>query len=300
MYNADNGMGAQVFENLEKFCKTKKPSDEIFDKINPSMLNLHLKQFMDGLTAKVFRTYNASKTLQDELVKTEQLKSFASLTPAEKVVEYNNANREVAILCNHQRSVSKAQETQLEALNGKLATLKKQKKVLKGILKALNAGKTEDIPLKKSHQKLVDAANNAVAKAKKMKETAKTNEEKIAATEADLAAKQQKRDANDAKFTQAHLWEKVPAKDQVVKKIQNWNAKIAKMEMDLKHKDDNKEVSLGTSKLNYMDPRITVAWCKRNEVPIEKVFSKTMRDKFNWAMAVPGEWEFNETIGDDN
>jgi DNA topoisomerase-1 len=45
-----------------------------------------------------------------------------------------------------------------------------------------------------------------------------------------------------------------------------------------------------------MDPRITVAWCKRNEVPIEKVFSKTLRDKFNWAMAVELEWEFNETI----
>ena len=48
--------------------------------------------------------------------------------------------------------------------------------------------------------------------------------------------------------------------------------------------------------LNYMDPRISVAWCKRNDVPIERVFSKTMRDKFNWAMAVPPEWLFNEEI----
>jgi DNA topoisomerase-1 len=297
LYNENNGMGTQVFANLEKFCKKKKQTDEIFDKINPSMLNAHLKQFMDGLTAKVFRTYNASKTLQDELRKTEELRSFASLTPAEKVTEYNNANREVAILCNHQRSVSKAQETQLEKVGDKLATLKKQKKVLKSILKALNSGDTKSIPLKKSQQKLVDAANAAVAKAKKMKDAAKTNEEKIAASEADLAAKQQKRDAADAKFTQMHLWEKVPTKEQVAKRIQNWNDKITKTEMDLKHKDDNKEVSLGTSKLNYMDPRISVAWCKRNEVPIEKVFSKTMRDKFNWAMAVPPDWEFNEEIG---
>jgi len=46
-----------------------------------------------------------------------------------------------------------------------------------------------------------------------------------------------------------------------------------------------------------MDPRITVAWCKRNEIPIEKIFSKTLRDKFNWAMAVPPNWEFNAKIG---
>lgn len=49
--------------------------------------------------------------------------------------------------------------------------------------------------------------------------------------------------------------------------------------------------------LNYMDPRISVAFCKRNEVPIEKIFSKTLRDKFNWAMAVPPDWLFNEEVG---
>ena len=30
-------------------------------------------------------------------------------------------------------------------------------------------------------------------------------------------------------------------------------------------------ISLGTSKLNYLDPRISVQWCKTHEVPIEKV-----------------------------
>ena len=28
-------------------------------------------------------------------------------------------------------------------------------------------------------------------------------------------------------------------------------------------KEDLKNVALGTSKINYMDPRITVAWCAR-------------------------------------
>ncbi len=50
-------------------------------------------------------------------------------------------------------------------------------------------------------------------------------------------------------------------------------------------------------KINYMDPRVSVAWCKRNEVPIEKIFSKTLTLKFNWAMAVPPDWEFNGDVG---
>jgi len=297
LYTDNNGMGEQVFENFRRFCNKKGAADQVFDNLTPTILNGHLKEIMDGLTAKVFRTYNASKTLQDQLRKTEELATWKNLSVAGRVTEYNNANREVAILCNHQKSVSKAQETQLENLGGKLKLLKKQKKVLKHILKALTAGKAKGISVKGDEKKMVEKANKAVAKAKIMKEKAATNEDKIAATEADEAAKQMKRDATNFKFTQAHLWDKVPTKDQVVKKLKSWSDKIAKMEMDLKHKDDNKEVSLGTSKINYMDPRISVAWCKRNDIPIEKIFSKTLRDKFNWAMAVAPDWEFNAEIG---
>ena len=293
----DGGMGNQVFENLKAFCKKKKKTDEVFDAINPTLLNAHLKTFMDGLTAKVFRTYNASKTLQEELRKHEASPLWDNLTPAEKVVEYNNANRQVAILCNHQRTVSKAQETQLESIGAKIATLKKQRKELKAIGRHIVAKETSKIPLRKSSQAMDDEVKAALAKAKKLKDNAQTNAQKIAASKADGEAKQMRRDLTSRKFAKAHLWEKVPTKDQVRKRIVAWEAKIAKMELDLKQRDDNKEVSLGTSKINYMDPRISVAWCKRNNVPIEKIFSKTLRDKFNWAMAVDPEWEFNETIG---
>ena len=250
LYTENNGMGEQVYKNFKSFCKKKKPSQEVFDDLTPTILNSHLKNMMDGLTAKVFRTYNASKTLQDELLKKEESSSFQSLSPAEKVVEYNNANREVAILCNHQRSVSKAQETQLENIGTKLATLKKQKKELKKILKLLSQnGDVDLIPLKKSEKKMIEKTADALAKAKKMKEKAITDEQKIAASQADEKAKQMRRETTAIKFTQSHLWDKVPTRDQVTKKIMSWGAKISKMELDLKHKDDNKEVSLGTSKV---------------------------------------------------
>jgi DNA topoisomerase-1 len=59
----------------------------------------------------------------------------------------------------------------------------------------------------------------------------------------------------------------------IEKKISQTNVKIEKMERDMQTKEDLKTVALGTSKINYLDPRITVAWCKRHEVPIEKVNS---------------------------
>ena len=47
--------------------------------------------------------------------------------------------------------------------------------------------------------------------------------------------------------------------------------KLEKAETDLALKEEMKEIALGTSKLNYLDPRITVQWCKTHTVPLEKV-----------------------------
>jgi len=58
---------------------------------------------MEGLTAKVFRTYNASETLQQQLKKFD----LRGLTMDEKAERYSEANKQVAILCNHQKTVGK-------------------------------------------------------------------------------------------------------------------------------------------------------------------------------------------------
>ena len=52
----------------------------------------------------------------------------------------------------------------------------------------------------------------------------------------------------------------------------------------VKQKVDNKSIALNTSKINYNDPRISVAWCKKFEVPIEKIFPSSVRKKFPWAV----------------
>jgi len=54
-----------------------------------------------------------------------------------KVLMYNEANKKVAILCNHQRTVSAATEEGLGQLKEKLVLLKRQKKELGDLLKAV-------------------------------------------------------------------------------------------------------------------------------------------------------------------
>lgn len=94
------------------------------------------------------------------------------------------------------------------------------------------------------------------------------------------------------RFQNKHMYKTIPSKASIESRIEKWTEDIRKLEVDINNRDENKEVALGTSKINYMDPRISVAWCKRNEVPIDKIFAKTLRDKFNWAMAVPPDWKF--------
>ncbi|KAL3850228.1 hypothetical protein ACJIZ3_012110 [Penstemon smallii] len=214
------------------FLPGKKGGDDLFDKLDTSKLNAHLKELMPGLTAKVFRTYNASITLDDMLSKETKGGEVA-----EKVVVYQHANKQVAIICNHQRSVSKSHSAQMTRLNEKIDELKGVVEELKTDLTRAKKGKP---PLKNADGK-------------------------------------PKRNMNP---------------DALERKIAQTNAKIEKMERDKETKEDLKTVALGTSKINYLDPRITVAWCKRQEVPIEKIFNKSLLAKFAWAMDVDPGFRF--------
>jgi len=53
-----------------------------------------------------------------------------------------------------------------------------------------------------------------------------------------------------------------------------------------------KSVSLGTSKVNYIDPRITITFLKKHKLDINKVFTKILQQKFYWAFNVGDNYQF--------
>lgn len=211
----------RVYKNLQLFKENKKPDDDLFDRLNTAMLNEHLKELMEGLTAKVFRTYNASITLQLQL---DEL-TDENMSVPEKLLAYNRANRAVAILCNHQRAVPKTHDKSMENLREKIRLKKEQIKEVQRELKDIKKG----------------TAKGSIDKEKKKKQLDRLKEQ------------------------------------------------LTKLEIQETDRDENKTIALGTSKLNYLDPRISVAWCKKHGVPIEKIFNKTQRDKFRWAIEMAGE-----------
>jgi DNA topoisomerase I len=281
--------GKQVLKNLRRFTEKKKKHDDVFDYLTPSRLNEQLDELMPGLSAKVFRTYNASITLEREL---EDLSAFE--TPnAEKVLEYNRANREVAILCNHQRSVPKAFEKTWTKLTEKEALMVKQIEALEGMVASVKKG--TKVTLKSDYdQVLAEAKKAAESKKKASASSAGAGAAAASAAEGGDAEAEEtpEETVKRVKEEESHLFAKQPSNDEVSKRLTLWRDKLEKHRLDMRNKDDNKAVALGTSKINYMDPRITVAWCKRVELPIDKVFPKTLRDKFPWAMGVDSKWRF--------
>ena len=95
--------------------------------------------------------------------------------------------------------------------------------------------------------------------------------------------------------------------EKLLEQITKMDERIAAAKVQMSDRDKTKDVALGTSKINYIvswfsrgqgvsdcqDPRITVAWAKKYEVPLEKLFTKALREKFPWAEAEADEdWVF--------
>ncbi|RDW70842.1 DNA topoisomerase 1 [Aspergillus mulundensis] len=300
---------AQVFKNLKIFKKApKKEGDEIFDRLTTSALNKHLSQYMQGLTAKVFRTYNASHTMS-ELLK----EMHATGTNAEKVKAYNDANRRVAILCNHKRTVGAAHANQMEKMSERIKGQRYQKWRLKQMMLDLDSSLKkkkgpqffeldEDIDKEwiKEHQAFLIEEQTQKIKKKFEKDNEKLaaeGEKEMKASELETrleAVKELEKKYNkENKTGKVEAEGRGPTVEKLEASITKLQQRIENMELQAQDKEDNKEVALGTSKINYIDPRLTVVFSKKFDVPIEKFFSKSLREKFEWAIkSVDENWEF--------
>ena len=76
------------------------------------------------------------------------------------------------------------------------------------------------------------------------------------------------------------------------KKIKKIDTTIIELKSRKKAKIEMKSVSLGTSKINYIDPRITIVFLKKHNLDINKFFTKTLQQKFFWAFNIEKDYQF--------
>ncbi|KAF2154645.1 topoisomerase I [Myriangium duriaei CBS 260.36] len=300
----------QVFKNLKIFKKApKKAGDEIFDRLTTSGLNKHLSSYMPGLTAKVFRTYNASQTFANLL---KELKP-GNGTIQEKMKDYNDANRKVAILCNHKRTVAAGHGAQMEKLQDKIDGVRYQQYRTKRMmlelepkLKKRRGAEYFELPdgldreWQQAHHKfLVEQEQEKIRKkfAKDNEKRAAEGEKEMKNRELDerleVADELQKKLARELKTGKVEVEGKGMTVEKLEEKVDKFQVRIDTMTVQGEDKKNTSDVALGTSKTNYIDPRLTVVFAKKFDVPIEKLFSATLRAKFQWAIeSTEEDWEF--------
>ncbi|KAL2808126.1 hypothetical protein BJX63DRAFT_410103 [Aspergillus granulosus] len=256
---------AQVFKNLKIFKKApKKEGDEIFDRLTTSALNKHLSQYMQGLTAKVFRTYNASHTMSTLLKEMN-----ATGTNAEKVKAYNDANRKVAILCNHKRTVAASHANQMEKMSERIKGQRYQKWRLKQMMLDLDSSLKkkkgaqffeldEDIDKDwiKEHQAFLIEEQQLKIKKKFEKDNEKLaaeGEKEMKASELEtrleVVKDMEKKFAKENKTGKVEAEGRGPTVEKLEAAITKIQQRIENMELQAQDKEDNKEVALGTSKI---------------------------------------------------
>ncbi|PIN82761.1 MAG: DNA topoisomerase I [Nitrosopumilales archaeon CG11_big_fil_rev_8_21_14_0_20_33_24] len=169
------GNDKQFQENLKRLIQNKKPKDEIFEDITSRHVNAYYSSIVNGLTAKVFRTYLATTMVKNYLKEHDSMKGK---TPNEKLYHAKLANLEAAIMCNHKRTIPKTYEDALQKKRDILKNINKEqpwKKTLETLKKAESLEDKTDAQ-KKNKAKKIKTLNEQI---KKQKEKHKEREEKL-------------------------------------------------------------------------------------------------------------------------
>ena len=142
------GQDKQFYDNLKEFISNKKENEEIFDGITSRHVNAYYSTIVKGLSAKVFRTYLASRVVLNYLRNHDDIKLFHGKL----------ANLDAAIMCNHKRTIPKNFD----------ASLQKKRDTLKNIEKAKPWEKSEEL-LKKAQSKIVKTEKQKEIKNERIK-----------------------------------------------------------------------------------------------------------------------------------
>ncbi len=92
---------------------------------------------------------------------------------------------------------------------------------------------------------------------------------------------EKKYNANDKALLKKNYKDKIK---RLQERLNKKKKQITDFKLKKELKEKTKNISLGTARAAYSDPRIGMSFCKTFDIPLEKVYSKTMQEKFSWAL----------------
>ncbi len=268
-------------KNLKEFSANAKST--LFDGIGSKHVSEFLDEVITGLSAKVFRTYYASKAVEMKLKKTH-----VKLEDPEYRKKYvaTMANLEAAKICNHRRTIPKTWKSSLEKKKSRLRMVQ------------IRAKKTQ-IKLK---QKIKERKEKYAERLTKQQERLKALKQKLKTQQRQLAQRKQqgipvqalrkriKLQRGTLARRKQHLKKlKTNHREQMKKlryKLKNRKrrdeAAIDKLKLKIETQKETRNYNLATSLKSYIDPRIYYQWGKQVDYDWKRYYPKTLQRKFQW------------------
>ena len=274
-------LDSRVVKNLRDFTKTN--GEPLFEGISSSQVGDFLKEVMDGLSAKVFRTCYATSAVENKLVE---------LTIEREAPDYikrhiaTKANLEAAKICNHKRTIPKTWEQSLEKKKDKLKKLlaKERSNEKKLRLKIISDEEKYRVKLNYFEKELQDAQakqnelkRNLDNKNKNDKNSKKLEKQIAAVKKTTKAFRERTR-----RLKNEHILASNKLRKQLEQRIQRNHELTERMRLQVEAQEITRDFNLGTSLKNYVDPRIYYYWGQKVGFDWKHYYPITLQKKFSW------------------
>jgi len=277
-----------VIKNLREFSANAKST--IFDGVNSKRVSEFLDEVVSGLSAKVFRTYYASKAVEEKLesipVKREDpdyVKKYVAAV----------ANLEAAKVCNHRRKIPKTWRSSLERrkerLKERIEKFREKERKIKERIREKRERYVERLrkyedKLELMKKKLADIQQQLAEKEKEGKST-KTLKKRITS----IRRKIKRQRELIGKLKNRHKEQVGRLQERLAKLKQRERTSIEKAKLQIKIKMETRDYNLNTSLKSYIDPRIYYRWGKKVDFDWKLYYPKSLQKKFSWVENPPEE-----------
>ncbi len=282
-------------KNLKQFSKGKKPEEQIFHDISSAAVNDFLRKGMKGLSAKVFRTYHATTTVDEYLREHRRMKEA---TQAEKEYVAKMANLQAAIKCNHKRTPPKNWEENLAKREEAVQKLRESKPDLSKLDDQIKSRRKALEEVKAQQKKFEAEAPSLVAK--KEEALKKLEAEPVPESDAGKTQLEKRKKAALKALLEANKTNRAKARrlKERIKKAQesldkarearekaetSYQERLDKAERQLELAKQTRDYNLNTSLKNYIDPRKYRDWGEKVGYDWTRLYTTTLQRKFNWA-----------------
>ncbi len=279
-----------VIKNLKEFSANAKSA--IFDGVNSKRVSEFLDEVAPGLSAKVFRTYYASKAVEDKLENTPVKREDPDYI---KKYVATMANLEAAKICNHKRKIPKTWRLSLKKMEERLKERRKRfmekRRRIRAKIEALKIEYSKRLErykgrLHRLREKLEDVKRQLIKRREKGKGT-ESLRKKITKIREDI--RRQRERIEKLKIRYRERRERLHERLSIMEKRSR--QMIEKTELQIKIKRETRDYNLSTSLKSYIDPRIYYRWGRRVDFDWKLYYPKSLQKKFSWVEEPPGEVE---------